>query len=412
MNLSDMSLSRKVVLQNIAEKYESLKGHLNEKAKRCWAASEAQSYGWGGVTLVHEATGIDHKTIRKGVAELQQASPESRIRRKGGGRKKLTKKAPTLLASLEEIVEATTRGDPESPLRWTSKSSAKITKALQAKGYQISPRSTSELLTQELNYSLQSNRKTLEGSSHPDRDAQFQYINQKTKQFQEAQCPTLSVDTKKKENIGNYKNPGREYAPKEKPILVKGHDFPDKKLGKVSPYGVYDIGKNQGWVSVGISADTAAFAVNTLRAWWYGMGKGLYADAAQILVTADGGGSNGHRVRLWKVELQKLANEIRKEIHVCHFPPGTSKWNKIEHRMFSYISMNWRGKPLISQEVVVQLIGNTKTDKGLKIQAILDENTYKKGIKISDQELGQINLTPDSFHGEWNYVISPQPYQN
>ncbi len=315
-------------------------------------------------------------------------------------------KQTNLLKDLEGLIEPVTRGDPESALLWTCKSTYKLSKELNLQGYNISQKTVYTLLV-DLDYSLQSNRKRSEGKDHPDRNEQFEYIYKKVKTFQKAGNPTISVDTKKKENIGEYKNQGREYRKKNKPIEVNMHDFPDKKLGKVAPYGVYDLGKNKGWVSVGISADTAEFAVNTIRNWWYIMGAPEYPGTKKILITADCGGSNGYRVKLWKYELQKLANELDITIAVCHFPPGTSKWNKIEHRMFSYITKNWRGRPLESRETVVQLISNTKTKMGLEIKAILDNNIYIKGRNISAKEMSQINECKDSFHGEWNYQILP-----
>ena len=374
--------------------------------KRLWCAVEAKNYGYGGISLLSTATGISRPTIQKGITELKSPISQNRVRNAGGGRKPLKSKYPNLLKSLDALVEPTSKGDPENPLRWTSKSTRKLSKQLQVDGYQICPTSVGKLL-QELGYSLQSNKKTLEQSSHPDRDQQFSLINEKVKQMQAQGCPCISVDTKKKEMIGSYKNNGKEYQPKGKPIEVNGHDFPNPKLGKVVPYGVYDIGKNEGWVSVGISSDTAQFAVNTIRTWWYQDGKSKYANATSILITADCGGSNGYRVRLWKTELQKLATELGLIIEVHHFPPGTSKWNKIEHRLFSYISKNWRGKPLLNREAVVNLIGNTKTATGLTVRAVLDENNYNTGIKVSEEEMKAIKISGDSFHPEWNYQILP-----
>jgi hypothetical protein len=373
-----------------------------------WAATEAKSLGWGGITVVSEATGIDPKTIRKGLLELdeKQRTPTDRIRAKGGGRKKLTERHEKLLDDLESLVEPDSRGDPESPLRWTSKSTYKLAEQLKRKGYSVCQRTVYSLLA-DLGYSLQSNKKVKEGTNHPDRDAQFHYIYQRVKYFQSRNNPVISVDTKKKENIGEFKNAGREYHKKGTPTEVNVHDFADKNLGKVSPYGVYDLSKNKGWVSVGISADTAQFAVHSIRCWWYIMGKGTYPHGHELLITADCGGSNGHRVRLWKVELQKLATELEMEISVCHFPPGTSKWNKIEHKMFSYISKNWRGKPLITRETVVQLIAGTQTTKGLEIRAVLDENLYEKGVKVTEEQMASVHLVQADFHGEWNYTIMP-----
>jgi len=400
---------REKSIRTVKKKYESIRVWLNEKSRRIWAASEAEALGYGGLTIVCEATGIDCHTIRKGISELgKKESDIVRIRKKGGGRKRLTEKQPDILRVIKKLVDSSTGGNPESPLLWTCKSSYNVADELKKQGYELCQKSVHTILTKELGYSLQANRKTEgEREQHPDRNSQFEYISEKTESFRKENCPVLSVDTKKKENIGNYKNNGREYSEKGRPVEVNMHDFTDKNLGKAAPYGVYDIGKNKGWVSVGISNDTSEFAVNTVRAWWYNMGESLYKNSEKIFITADSGGSNGYRVRLWKTELQKLADEISKEIHVSHFPPGTSKWNKIEHRMFSYISQNWRGRPLISRETVVNLIGNTETDKGLKIMAMLDENIYQTGIKISDQELANVNLIREDFHGEWNYIIFP-----
>ena len=374
-----------------------------------WAATEAKSFGWGGIAVISEATGIDPKTIRKGLLELdeKQRAADDRIRGTGGGRKKLTETHKNLLDDLESLVEPDIRGDPESPLRWTSKSTYKLSEELKNKGYSVCQRTVCSLLA-DLDYSLQSNKKMKEGANHPDRDAQFQYIYERVKYFQSRNNPVISVDTKKKENIGEFKNAGREYHKKGAPIEVNVHDFVDKNLGKVSPYGVYDLSKNKGWVNVGISADTAEFAVHSIRCWCYIMGKEAYPRARELLITADCGGSNGHRVRLWKVELQKLATELETEISVCHFPPGTSKWNKIEHKMFSYISKNWRGKPLITRETVVKLIASTRTTNGLEIRAMLDDNVYEKAIKVTDEQMAAVNLVQADFHGEWNYTINPR----
>jgi hypothetical protein len=339
--------------------------------------------------------------------ETDHPLSSERIRKPGGGRKSLTVTQPELLHALEALVEPVTRGDPESPLRWTSKSTYKLAAELTQQDYQVGQRTVCQLLA-ALGYSLQANRKTREGASHPDRDAQFASINEMVKEFQHRGQPVISVDTKKKEKIGNFKNSGREYCPKGRPQEVKVYDFLDKALGKVIPYGVYDLTQNTGWVSVGITHDTAQFAVESIRHWWYEMGRPVYPAAQEILVTADCGGSNGYRVRLWKVELQHLANELQVILQVCHFPPGTSKWNKIEHKMFSYISQNWRGKPLLTRETVVNLIGNTTTKTGLEIQVRLDQRSYKKGIKVSDEEFNQVNIEKADFHGEWNYRIHPQ----
>ena len=403
-----MDVQRKEATEGLREKYNDISFCLNERSRRMWAATEAKSFGWGGITVVSEATGIDPKTIRKGLVELDNKHrvPASRIRATGGGRKKLIDRHADLLDDLESLVDPDSRGDPESPLRWTSKSTYKLSEELEEKGYGVSQRSVYSLLT-DLDYSLQSNKKMKEGTNHPDRDAQFQYIYERVKYFQSHNNPVISVDTKKKENIGEFKNEGKEYHKKGTPVEVNVHDFADKNLGKVSPYGVYDISRNKGWVNVGISADTAEFAVHSIRCWWYVMGKKAYPRTRELLITADCGGSNGHRVRLWKVELQKLATELESKISVCHFPPGTSKWNKIEHRMFSYITKNWRGKPLITRETVVKLIASTKTTKGLEIRSMLDENVYEKGIKVTDEELSAVHIIQADFHGEWNYTIMP-----
>ena len=393
-------------IQNIQSKYQQLSFCLNEKSRRLWAATEANSIGRGGINIVHEATGIDFKTIRKGVKELGNDTAVGRIRKIGGGRKKIKDTQGDILEDLERLIEPVTRGDPESSLLWTCKSTYKLSDELKAQGYAISQKTVYSLLV-DLDYSLQSNRKRREGTEHPDRNEQFEYIYKTVKRFQASGNPTISVDTKKKENIGDYKNNGREYRKHGKPLDVKMHDFPDKILGKVAPYGVYDIGKNKGWVSVGISADTAEFAVNTIRNWWYIMGASEYPKVTDLLITADCGGSNGYRVKLWKYELQKLANELDIAITVCHFPPGTSKWNKIEHRMFSYITKNWRGRPLETRETVVQLISNTRTKAGLEIRAILDNTIYEKGKLVSDDEMSKLNQCQNEFHGEWNYQILP-----
>lgn len=404
-----MTVDRTNLEESIRASYNSLVPLLNERSLRVWGATEARRYGRGGISLVHRATGLDYKTIRRGLKEIKEkeALPYKRIRRSGGGRKKLTITQPEAVAALERMVEEHTRGDPESLLCWTSKSTYKLQKALKQEGYNLSQKSIYTIL-KDKGYTLQANKKVLEGSGHSDRDAQFQYINTSAQQMMDRECPVLSVDTKKKENVGLYQNKGQEYAPKGKPVKVNTHDFPDKALGKVSPYGVYDMGRNEGWVSVGISADTAAFAVNSIRTWWYAMGQNIYKQADTILITADCGGSNSVRARLWKLELQQLADELDKSIQVCHFPPGTSKWNKIEHKMFSYISMNWRARPLISYETVVNLIANTRNNKGLTIQAALDENVYPKGVEVSDEDFLAIRIERHDFHGDWNYTIRPR----
>jgi transposase len=397
----------------IREKYSAVAAHLTERGRRIWAATEARSYGRGGIAAVYRATGITDKTIRRGMRELRvgRGAEGGRIRHVGGGRKCLTEHDPTLVQDLERLVDPVTRGDPESPLLWTSKSTYHLSEALQAQGHEISQRSVYNLL-RESGYTLQANRKRDEGASHPDRNAQFDYIYRKVQSFLARTQPVISVDAKKKENLGNFKNVGQEYHPAGKAPRVRVYDFPDKALGKAIPYGVYDLAKDQGWVSVGISHETAEFAVATIRAWWRRMGKPLYKHATELYITADGGGSNGSRVRLWKTELQRLANALHLTIHVSHFPPGTSKWNKIEHRLFSFISKNWRGRPLLDRVTIVNLIGNTKTKTGLTIRARLDPKRYEKGRRVSDQALRRVNLHCDPFHGEWNYSIAPQSSLN
>ncbi len=402
-------MKSKVILEtNIKKEYEVLSFELSEKGRRKWAGFQAIKLGHGGKGIVHRATGLDYKTINRGITEIENGDglELGRIRTSGGGRKLLTVNYPNLEKDLEAMLEPSTCGDPSNPLKWTCKSALNIAKALWTQGYQISERSVHTLL-EKMGYSLQSNRKTKEGSDHPDRDAQFRFINNKVKSFLQESQPVISVDTKKKELIGNYKNRGREHHKKGQAPEVKVYDFLDKEKGKVAPYGVYDLAKNKGWVSVGISSDTAEFATNSIRSWWYEMGQHNYQNAKAIYINADGGGSNGTRNRLWKKELQKFANEIGKEIHVSHFPPGTSKWNKIEHRMFCFISSNWRARPLLDTATVVSLISNTTTSTGLKIKAKIDERIYKTGIKVSDREMKQLNLHKDKFHGEWNYSIKP-----
>jgi transposase len=385
-----------------------------------WAAVEARSLGRGGISAVGKATGLSRTTIHAGLAELKEeeaagderkAGVRPRIRAAGGGRKKLTEKDTGLLDALDALVEPISRGDPESPLRWTCKSTYRLAEELRQQGHHVSQRSVCDLLAQ-LGYSLQSTRKTREGGQHEDRDEQFAHIARTVAQYQEESEPVISVDTKKKELIGEFKNAGREWQPKGEPEEVRVHDFLDAEKGKVSPYGVYDLTANMGWVSVGIDHDTAEFAVESIRRWWREMGEARYPHATRLLITADYGGSNGYRVRLWRRELQKLADEMRREIQVCHFPPGTSKWNKIEHRMFCHITANWRGRPLVSRQVVVNLIGNTTTREGLRIQAKLDENTYEKGVKVTDEELASLTIERDPFHGEWNYRLSPRIQNN
>ncbi|MDR7926112.1 ISAzo13 family transposase [Acidithiobacillus thiooxidans] len=393
----------------IAARHQALEGILDERQRRLYAAVEAKVLGHGGVKRVSEATGVARGSIMAGLKELKDPEnrlPQGRVRRSGGGRKRLVDRDPDLLVALEGLVDPAARGDPQSPLRWTCKSLKQLARELGEQGHRISHVSVGILL-KELGYSLQGNRKTLEGTDHPDRDAQFRYIQEKTQQALDAVQPVISVDTKKKELVGNYKNAGQEWRPQGEPEVVQVHDFVDKELGRANPYGVYDLAQNAGWVSVGTDHDTASFAVATIRRWWLGMGQPLYPDAKELMITADGGGSNGSRVRLWKLELQGLADELNLPIRVCHFPPGTSKWNKIEHRLFSYISMNWRGRPLVSHEVIVNLIAATTTSKGLKVYAAIDPTPYPKGIKVTDAEFATIQIDRDNFHGEWNYVISP-----
>ena len=391
----------------ISKKYNLLKPFLNEKSKRLFAAAEAISLG--NISLVSRAMDISEETIKKGCNELEsgESLSDDKIRVPGGGRKKVVDKDPTVVSDLETLIEPTSRGDPESPLRWTSKSTRKLAEELKKMGHKVSHSRVADML-HVLGYSLQANKKTIEGTSHPDRDQQFNYINEKCKAFQEERQPVISVDAKKKESVGNFKNNGKELRPIKEPINVNVYDFKDKELGKVNPYGVYDIFSNEGWVSVGLDNDTASFAVETIRRWWYLMGCKVYPDAKKLMITADCGGSNGYRVRLWKVELQKLADETGLEISVCHFPPGTSKWNKIEHRLFSYITLNWRGKPLTSYEVIVNLIAATTTSKGLKVKCVLDKNAYPKGIKIMKEEIEELGIIRDEFHGEWNYIFKPR----
>jgi len=398
----------------IAEKFAALGPVLDERARRLWAASEARAIGRGGISRVAEATGMARITIRTGLKELHppttlisQKAVGGRTRRQGGGRKPLTEHDPKLLRALEVLVDPATRGDPMSPLRWTCKSAAKLAAELQAQGHRASERSVNRLLHAS-GYSLQSNRKTLEGGDHPDRDAQFQHINRRVKGHQKQGQPVVSVDAKKKELVGRFRNGGREWQPSGEPEEVEVYDFVEKESGKAIPYGVYDQTANTGWVSVGVDHDTAEFAVETLRRWWRNMGSRVYPKATRLLVTADGGGSNGSRCRLWKVELQRFASETGMRISVCHFPPGTSKWNKIEHRMFCHITESWRGRPLVSREVVVNLIGHTTTETGLSIQSELDEGSYPTGREVTDEQMRGLSIRKDKFHGEWNYTILPK----
>ena len=391
--------------------YEKLAPVVGEHVRRLVVAAEALAIGRGGQAAVARATGVSRMTIRQGMRELRQpdqGTEKGRIRRVGGGRKRTVEHDPKLRQDLEKLVEPTTRGDPESPLRWTCKSVRRLAVELQRQGHRTSHRMVAELL-HELGYSLQANRKTLEGSGHPDRNAQFAHLNQAVQLQLSLGEPVISVDTKKKELVGPFKNGGRELRPKGQPEEVLVHDFRIPDLGRVSPYGVYDVAQNEAWVSVGVDHDTASFAIESIRRWWRSMGQALYPDATRLLITADAGGSNGYRLRLWKLELQKLADETGLEMAVCHFPPGTSKWNKIEHRLFSAITQNWRGKPLVSHEVVVNLIGATTTRTGLRVCSGLDTNTYPAGRTVSDDEIEALYLQRDSFHGEWNYSLMPRP---
>jgi hypothetical protein len=399
----------------IKRRFELLAPHLDERTRRLLAASEAVAIGRGGASAVARATGVSRRVIGEGIKELHEAPPRSsgqagavRIRRPGGGRKRTSETDPTLREDLERLVEPVTRGDPESPLRWTCKSVRKLAEELGRMGHQVSHRLVAELL-HELDYSLQANRKVLEGSQHPDRNAQFEYLNQQVQGQIAAGEPAISVDAKKKELVGPFKNGGRELRPKGQPEPVRVHDFVDKELGRATPYGVYDVAQNQGWVTVGIDHDTAEFAVASIRQWWQALGQATYPGATSLLITADGGGSNGSRLRLWKLELQRFADETGLELRVCHLPPGTSKWNKIEHRLFSYITQNWRGKPLVSYEVIVNLIAATTTTSGLTVTCALDRGTYPTGRKVSHKEFARIHLERDAFHGEWNYRIHPSP---
>ncbi len=392
-------------------RFDALSPVLDERGRRRFAAAEAQAAGRGGIAAVCAATGIARSTIGYGLRELRGTAPDSAlrgVRRKGAGRKPLTETDPTLLSDLEKLVDPATRGDPISPLKWTSKSLRNLATALRAMGHCVGHDVVGTLL-KKLGYSLQANRKTLEGSSHVDRDAQFRHIAETVKAAIATGQPAISVDTKKKELVGDFRNGGREYLPAGSPEQVRVHDFIDPKLGRAAPYGVYDIDQDKGWVSVGIDHDTATFAVNAIRSWWTNMGRDRYANAHSLTITADGGGSNGSRVRLWKIELQKLADELGLTIAVLHLPPGTSKWNKIEHRLFSFISRNWRGRPLIDYRTIVELIGATTSTKGLIVRCELDENLYPAGIKISDAEMAELDIRPHPFHGEWNYTINPRP---
>ena len=396
----------------IAEKFEALRGVMDEQMRRLWAATEARALGYGGVSVVARAIGLTRPTITAAMKELSEASqlvsmaPKHRVRRAGAGRPRLTDADTGLCPALEELVEPATRGDPMSPLRWTCKSVRTLAAELNRQGHPVSHQTVSEVL-QSLGYSLQVNRKTREGASHPDRNAQFEHIARRARQFQRRGQPVISVDTKKKELVGEFKNAGQEWHPKGQPPVVQVHDFQDKVLGKAIPYGVYDLSANAGWVSVGVDHDTPEFAVESIYCWWRQMGRKTYPEANELLITADGGGSNGSRVRLWKVALQRLADTTGLKIAVCHFPPGTSKWNKIEHRMFCHITRNWRGRPLESHEVIVNLIASTTTTKGLRVRAALDTDAYPTGVKVEDATMAALRLIPDKFHGDWNYTLAP-----
>ena len=394
----------------IAERYRLLtaQGVLDERGRRLWAAIEARSAGRGGITAVVRATGISESTVLRGLDELDSdvaALPPGKMRRHRG-RVPILEREPGLEEDLDRLIDPVTRGDPESPLRWTSKSAAKLAEALRAKGHDVVDRTVLRLLKAQ-GYSLQANKKTREGAQHPDRDAQFAHINDTVAAAIAAGEPVISVDTKKRELVGDFKAVGREFEPTGRPVEVRGHDFKDKELGHAIPYGVYDLTADEGWVSVGVTHDTAAFAVNTILAWWQHLGKPRYPHATTLTITADSGGSNSPRTRLWRVELQRLADVTGLEIRVCHFPPGTSKWNRIEHRMFSFVSLNWRGKPLESLEVIVNLIAGTTTNTGLKIYARLDHRVYEKGVEVGDEQLAAVKITRHSFHGDWNYTITP-----
>jgi hypothetical protein len=396
---------------SIRLRFRSMKSALNEKTRRLFAAAEARGLGRGGVTAVSRATGVSRRAIYVGLREIQgkpsfHEDGRLRIRQPGAGRKRIVELDDSIVNDLESLVEPTSKGDPMISLRWTNKSLRNLSKALWSSGHRVSPMSVHNLLN-ELDYSLQGNRKEVEGKQHPDRDAQFQYINKQVKMCIRAHSPAISVDTKKKEKVGNFTNAGRQRRKKHHPVRTLTHDFIIPRLGKLNPYGIYDIAHNKGWVGLGIDHDTAAFAVATIGRWWRRMGTKIYDQPKRVLITADCGGSNGNRVRLWKVELQKLATKIKIPIQVCHFPPGTSKWNRIEHRLFSFISQNWRGVPLISHAVVLNLIASTTTTTGLKVRCELDPTLYPKGVKVSDDELAKVKIRPAKFHGEWNYTILP-----
>ena len=393
----------------IRERWLVVRDALDERGRRMWAAAEARSHGRGGMAAVVRATGISAETVRRGIVEAEsgERAPEGRVRRHGAGRKPIGEREPGLREALLALLEGVTRGDPQSPLLWTSRSVANITAELRSQGFEVAETTVRRQL-RGLGYSLQANRKTHEGADHPDRDQQFKYIAAVSAEALAAEQPVISVDTKKKELIGNYRNGGRELAPTGKPILVNTHDFKDEQKGKAIPYGIYDVGRDEGYVSVGISADTAQFAVGSIKAWWRELGRRRYSQATTLTITADCGGSNGYRTRLWKTELQRLADNTGLVIRVMHYPPGTSKWNKIEHRLFSYISINWRAKPLVSRQAVIDLIASTKTSTGLKVYARLDPNTYATKVQVSNEQLNAIRLQGEDFHPEWNYTLTPR----
>jgi hypothetical protein len=402
------------LIERIRRKYLTLAPIFDERSRRHWSATEALEIGWGGVTAVAAATGLSRTTIAAGQRELAEppvgGEPSRRLRRPGGGRPHVVDRDFELWGALDALVDPLTRGDPESPLRWTCKSTRRLAAALRRRGHRVSAGTVANIL-REAGYSLQANRKTREGSSHPDRNAQFEYINAQVRRVQKRGQPVVSVDTKKKELIGDFKNPGQEWQPVGDPETVRVHDFADPKLGKAIPYGVYDVTNNQGWVSVGIDHDTSHFAARTIRRWWEDMGQERYPRGRELLITADGGGSNSSRSRVWKVALQELADATALKLRVCHFPPGTSKWNKIEHRLFSYITKNWRGRPLVSHQAVVNLIARTTTETGLIVRAAIDPHEYPTGVKVSDEELAKLKISRDAFHGEWNYSITPRRSQ-
>ena len=396
------------VAEVVGKRFQLLEKALDERMRRLVAGAESLALGYGGVSIVAAATGVSRRAIHEGIKELRDPAllSSERVRRPGGGRKKTVEKDATLKSDLERLVDPVTRGDPESPLRWTCKSVRKLAEELKRQGHETSHRMVAELLT-EMGYSLQANQKTLEGASHPDRNAQFEFINRQVQRRLGLREPVISVDTKKKELVGAFKNGGRELQPQGEPEKVGVHDFVDPELGRATPYGVYDMGRNVGWVNVGVDHDTAEFAVQSIRQWWKLMGKRTYPKAKRLLITADSGGSNGSKLRLWKWELQRLVDETGLSITVCHLPPGTSKWNKIEHRLFSFISQNWRGKPLISYEVIVKLIAATTTKSGLRVRSAIDRHTYQPGIKVSDEQMASLKIRPDKFHGDWNYTLLP-----